>query len=252
MLQQKFLLCTTLFILPVIAEKPLKNKRQSVSISEQKNYARQVSKKEAICRLINKLLPSSSNIKIKRATLINNACKTVLTLCVNQALNVNGIFNLTGQFILNERDVTSTFDSIYGFFYLISPPDAFVINGGDAIAFPNDGPVEGITRVAMSSSEFILPSIGVYEVNWVLCIDEASQIDVWIDSGMGAVEQTNTLLGRPAGTTQSNGSVFIETTAANSILTLRNASGNSPITISNGLFFGSQPAIGSLTIKKIA
>lgn len=93
--------------------------------------------------------------------------------------------------------------------------------------------------------------IGVYEVTWQVSIDEPGQLELWLDSGSGAVALPATTVGRATGTSQLFGNTLIETTAVNSILSVRNPTGNIPALIITPTAGGTHSVSATLTIKKL-
>ncbi len=101
------------------------------------------------------------------------------------------------------------------------------VEAGSAVEFPQNGPNSGtITRT--SASTFMLHDIGIYEISWQVSVTEAGQLDLWLDSGAGPMELAPTVVGRATGSSQIVGNTLITTTVTNSILSVRNPSGNSP------------------------
>ncbi|MCK9463999.1 MAG: collagen-like protein, partial [Proteobacteria bacterium] len=138
----------------------------------------------------------------------------------------------------------------FGYFYALMPGDnAATVAVGAAVAFPRDGAASGISGV--SASEFILPSIGVYEVSWQVSVNEAGQLVLGLDSGSGVVELPYTVAGRATGTSQIVNQVLVTTTSASSILTVRNPVGNPAALTVTPLAGGAQPVSASLVIKQI-
>lgn len=140
----------------------------------------------------------------------------------------------------------------FGNFYALMPSDNNAsIAAGAAINFPTDGPIAGgVSR--SSTSEFTLAAIGTYEVTWQAAVTEAGQLQLWLDSGSGAVGLAQTVVGRATGTNQIFGSTLITTSAVNSLLSVRNPAGNSPaltLTLNAG---GTHAVSATLTIKRLA
>lgn len=140
----------------------------------------------------------------------------------------------------------------YANFYALMPGDnTATIAVGAAVEFPQDGPISsGISRSTVSS--FTLAAIGQYEVTWQVSVNETGQLDLWLDSGSGAVELPQTVVGRNTGTSQIVGSIVITTTAPNSVLSLRNASGNSTALTITPIAGGTHAVSATITIKQIA
>jgi hypothetical protein len=151
---------------------------------------------------------------------------------------------------------TSAASPTFGCFYLLSPPDdPDTIAPGTAVQFPEDGPANNISRI--SSTDFNLPAIGVYEVTWQVSITEAGQLDL----ALNGVEQLQTVVGRAVGTSQIMGDVLIQTVVVNTALEVRNAAGNdfartvTPLTdvalTVTPFAGGNLPVTGTLVIKRI-
>jgi hypothetical protein len=138
----------------------------------------------------------------------------------------------------------------FGYFYALMPPDnAATVAPATAVDFPRDGAAIGISRAG--ASEFILPAIGVYEISWQVSISEAGQLILGLDSGSGVVEQPNTVVGRATGTSQITNQVLLTTTAAASILTVRNPAGNSTALTATPTAGGARAVSATLVIKQV-
>ena len=115
----------------------------------------------------------------------------------------------------------TTLLTAYGNFYAIMPPDnSAAVAQNSAVEFPHAGPVAG--GISGNITEFELPDPGVYEINWQVPIDQEGQLELWLDSGIGATGLTYTVVGRHTGNTQIVGSTLIQTTNSNSLVSLRN------------------------------
>jgi hypothetical protein len=123
--------------------------------------------------------------------------------------------------------------------------NATTVAPGGAVQFPNDGPASGIVRT--SAFQFNLPEIGVYEVNWQVSVDEAGQLELWLGSSI----IPGTTVGRATGTSQLVGSTLIATSVINSILSVRNPSGNPSALTITPLAGGASAVSATLTIKKL-
>jgi len=139
----------------------------------------------------------------------------------------------------------------FAYFYALMPPDiSATVAVGAAVDFPQDGPLSGgIARTGPNT--FALPSIGVYEVFWQVSIVEAGQLILALDSGSGPVEVASTVVGRATGTSQIVNSVLIQTSAPNTILTIRNPTGNPVALTVTPLAGGTHPVSATLVIKQI-
>jgi len=139
----------------------------------------------------------------------------------------------------------------YGYFFAQMPADnAATVAPGGSVEFPQDGPLDGITRA--TASAFTLPAVGVYEVSWQVSVNEAGQLVLALDSGAGFVDVANTLVGRATGTTQLVGHALVKTTAASSKVTLRNPAGNPSALTITPLAGGAATVTAGLVIKRIS
>ena len=141
----------------------------------------------------------------------------------------------------------------FGYFYTLMPgdPDASVAVGA-AVNFPRDGAASGILRD--SPSEFILPAIGVYEVFWQVSVSEPGQLVLGLELDSVSevvVEQAYSVVGRATGTSQIVNQVLIRTTEVDSILSVRNPTGNSTALTVTPLAGGTHAVSASLVIKQI-
>jgi hypothetical protein len=110
-------------------------------------------------------------------------------------------------------------------FYALMPPDnADTVGGGENVDFPRNGPTSMTTITRLSDSTFNLADVGTYQVLFQVSVDEAGQLIVALDG----VELPDTRVGRATGTTQIVGMALVQTTSPNSILSIRNPTGNSP------------------------
>jgi hypothetical protein len=105
------------------------------------------------------------------------------------------------------------------FFALMPGDNAATIAGGTAILFPQNGPTTGLViRTASSSSSFILPTIGMYLVQFQASISEPGQLALRVN---GVVDPT-TVIGRSRGTDQFVGQFLIRTSVPNTSLEVVN------------------------------
>lgn len=135
----------------------------------------------------------------------------------------------------------------YSEFFALMPGDnTATIAAGAAIEFPQNGITDGlITR--LSTSEFILPTSGIYLVHWQVSISEAAQLVI----SLNGLELPNTLVGRATGTTQIVGHTIISTTLANSVLSITNPLGNTPALTVTPTAGGTHAVTANLVITKI-
>lgn len=140
----------------------------------------------------------------------------------------------------------------YASFYALMPSDnAAPVAAGTDVDFPQNGPTDG-GIVRASADTFTLSAIGTYEVSWQVSVTEPGQLVVALDSGAGAIELGHTVVGRATGTSQLSGHVLITTTVINSILSVRNPTGNSPALTITPVAGGTRPVSATLVIKRIS
>jgi hypothetical protein len=125
------------------------------------------------------------------------------------------------------------------------------IAGGVPVEFPRNGPTTGAI-IRRSATEFVLPNIGTYRVNFSVPVTEPGQLVIGLDSGSGMVELPYTVYGRATVTSLISGEALVTTTVINSAIELRNPIGNTPaltITPSAG---GTHPAAASIVIQQLS
>ena len=132
-------------------------------------------------------------------------------------------------------------------FYALMPPDntATVAPGTD-VSFPQNGPISSTDLTRLSDSSFNLAEIGTYQVFFNVPVDEAGQLILTLNGE----DLDYTVAGRAAGASQITGMAIIETTAADSVLTVRNPAGNAALTITP-LAGGTRPVSAHLMIVQI-
>ena len=109
-----------------------------------------------------------------------------------------------------------------------------------------------LTITRLNNTDFVLPNIGTYKVNWQVSITEPGQLVLGLDSGTGSVEQAYTVVGRATGTSQIVGMTLVTTTAANSVLTVRNPAGNTTALTITLIAGGASPVSATLLIEQVA
>lgn len=134
-------------------------------------------------------------------------------------------------------------------FYALMPGDnAATVAVGADVEFPQDGPADGSgTIIRAGPSSFTLSNIGTYEITFQVSVTEAGQLTITINE----VEFARTVVGRATGTDQIVGMSLIVTTVINSVLTIRNPSGNATALTITPLAGGAQPVSAHLIIKRI-
>jgi hypothetical protein len=127
--------------------------------------------------------------------------------------------------------------------------NAATISVGGAVSFPQDGAINGITRVGVN--EFNLSTVGIYEVTWQVSVSEAGQLLIGLDTGFGVVEVAYTVAGRAGPTTQISNHVLLTTTTVNTRLSIRNPTGNPAALTVTPIAGGTHAVTASLLIKQI-
>ncbi len=131
------------------------------------------------------------------------------------------------------------------FFGLMPPDNAATVAAGADVSFPQDGPSTSTSITRTGSSTFNLGDIGVYGVTFQVPVTESGQLLLTLDD----VDLPYTVVGRQAGTTQITGSALIQTTAINSVLTVRNPASNSAALTITPLAGGTLPVAATLIIQ---
>jgi len=140
------------------------------------------------------------------------------------------------------------FSDFADFFALMPGDNSGIVVPGTDVQFPQNGPSSGTGLIARTSATtFNLASIGTYQVMFQVSVTEAGQLDLTLNSA----ELPSTVVGRATGTNQIVGISLIKTTVPNSILTVRNPSGEgSPLTITP-LAGGTRPVSAHLVITRL-
>jgi hypothetical protein len=129
--------------------------------------------------------------------------------------------------------------------------NAATVAAGTAVQFPQTGAFSGIIRDGSSPSQFTLPAIGVYKVEFQVSVNEAGQLVLGLDGTTGATELAYTAVGRAAGTSQIVGTCLVTTTVANSTLTVRNPASNSTALTITPVAGGTLPVSAHLVIVQL-
>jgi len=135
----------------------------------------------------------------------------------------------------------------YAHFYALMPPDnaATVTVGGD-IDFPQDGPTNGINITRLGVDSFNLATVGTYKVFFQVSVNEAGQLIITLNG----IDIEYTVVGRATGTSQIVGMDFIDVTTPNTVLTIRNPSGNSTALTLTPFAGGTHQVSATLIIEK--
>jgi hypothetical protein len=132
-------------------------------------------------------------------------------------------------------------------FYALMPGDnTATIAVGSPIEFPQNGVTNGIiTRI--NTSQFKIPVVGIYLVDWQVSIAEAGQLMLQLNG----TDIATSVVGRATGTSQIIGHTIITTTLPNSILRVINPSGNSTALTINPTAGGTRAATANLVITRM-
>jgi BclA C-terminal domain len=137
--------------------------------------------------------------------------------------------------------------SAFSEFYALMPPDnAATIAAGTAINFPQNGRSNGVI-IRSNDTQFLLPDVGTYQVNWQVSIGEAGQLGLQLNGTLIA----NTVVGRATGTSQIVGNTIITTTIPNSLLSVLNPAGNTPALTITPTAGGTHAVTANLVITRI-
>ena len=142
----------------------------------------------------------------------------------------------------------ATGSSVFAEFYGLSPDYAARVAKGTDVPFHRTAVSStGITPTDSGQTQFTLANRATYRVSFVVPVDEAGQLVLTINGA----EQPYTVVGRATGSTQIVGEALVSSTAANSIISVRNpASAFTDLTISS-FTGGLAPASATLIIQQL-
>jgi len=133
-------------------------------------------------------------------------------------------------------------------FYALMPPDnAATVAPGTDVSFPQDGPNSGAGITRSGPDSFNLAEIGTYQVLFQVSVTEAGQLILTLNGA----DLAYTVAGRATGSSQIVGMAIVETTAVNSILTVRNPEGTAAALTITPLAGGTRPVSAHLVITQI-
>ncbi|MFO7552742.1 MAG: hypothetical protein R6W80_15155 [Haliea sp.] len=92
-----------------------------------------------------------------------------------------------------------------------------------------------------------MADIGTYQVMFQVSVSEAGQLILTLNGA----DLAYTVVGRATGTSQLVGMALVETSAINSILTVRNPAGNSTALTITPLADGTRPVAAQLVITQL-
>ena len=134
-------------------------------------------------------------------------------------------------------------------FYAVMPSDnPTTIPAGADVNFPQNGATSCTDITRTSSSSFNLACPGFYLVMFDVCAEEAGQLMLTLNGA----DLNYTVAGRGAATCQIEGMAIVQTTAANSIITVRNPLGSAAPMKVMELAGGVRPVTAHLVIIRIA
>jgi hypothetical protein len=132
-------------------------------------------------------------------------------------------------------------------FFSLNPPTAQIVAAGNPVAFPNQGPNSGAIISNVGGTQFTLPDIGTYQVEFQVSVTEGtSQLQLSINGAPDA----NTVVARAAGTDQIIGVFYVTTGAPGTLLEVINPAGNANLTVTP-LAGGVNPSSIHLLITRI-
>jgi hypothetical protein len=118
---------------------------------------------------------------------------------------------------------------------------------GAPVEFPQNGPTNGvITR--LNASTFNLPAIGTYQVSFSVSVTEAGQLVLSLNGS----ELAYTVYRRATGTSEISGEALVQSTSADSALSLNNPAADSTALTITPLAGGADPAVASLVIERLS
>ncbi len=128
------------------------------------------------------------------------------------------------------------------------PPDnPDPIATGTDVAFPQDGPNSGTGIVRAGPDSFTLTEIGTYQVLFQVSVEGAGQLILTLNGA----DLPYTVAGREEDSSQIVGMAIVETTAANSVLTVRNPEGTADALTLTPSAGGTRPVSAHLIITQL-
>ena len=134
------------------------------------------------------------------------------------------------------------------FFALMPPDNAVPVAVGGDVDFPQDGPTSGNDITRLGADSFELGPIGTYSVYWQVSVTEPGQLILTLNGA----DLAYTVVGRATGTSQIVGIHLVTTTTVDSVLTVRNPTGNSTALTITPIAGGTRPVSASLVITRLA
>ena len=133
-------------------------------------------------------------------------------------------------------------------FYALMPSDNVATVGpGEDVSFPQNGPIGGTNITRVDDSTFTLVEPGVYQVFFQVSVTEAGQLILTLNGD----DLEYTVVGRATDTSQIVGIALVQTTVEDSLLTIRNPSGNATALTITPVAGGTRPVSAHLVITQI-
>lgn len=131
-------------------------------------------------------------------------------------------------------------------FYGISPDNyTSDIQNGSCVPFPLTGELEG-NIIPLTVSTFQLSDIGIYDVSWVVPVNQTGQLELLLNG----VSVAKSIMGTGTTFTILSNRLLIDTTVVNSTLCVANPVGNTNITVTPDAG-GVNASTAQLTILRI-
>ena len=136
----------------------------------------------------------------------------------------------------------------YAGFYALMPTDnPDPIAAGEDVAFPRNGLISSTNFTRVGDDSFLLADPGVYQVQFVASVTEPGQLVLTLNGA----ELPYTVAGRASGDSQIVGTALVETTAADSVLTVRNPEGAANAITLTPTAGGTEPVSAQLIITQL-
>jgi len=133
------------------------------------------------------------------------------------------------------------------FFALMPGDNAATVAPGTDLSFPQNGPTSAGAITRSTASTFNLAAIGTYQVMFQVSVTEPGQLMLTLNGA----DLAYTVVGRATGTSELAGVSLVTTSVINSILTVRNPSGNTTALTITPVAGGTRPVSASLVITQI-
>ena len=136
----------------------------------------------------------------------------------------------------------------YADFYALMPPDnSATVAPGTDVSFPQNGPIANTNIGRLGTSSFNLGPVGAYQILFQVSVTEAGQLILTLNGA----DLAYTVAGRDTGSSQIVGMAIVETTTANSVLTVRNPEGTAAALTITPVAGGTRPVSAHLVITQL-